>query len=129
MDKLKVTANFRVSPQEVYDAWLDGDEHGDMTGANATGEAKVGSKFTAWDGYISGTNLELEPHTRIVQAWRTTEFPADAPDSRLEIELTETPKGCKLMIVHTNIPAGQGDSYKQGWKDHYFEPMKEYFVG
>jgi len=25
------------------------------------------------------------------------------------------------------IPDGQGENYKQGWKDFYFKPMKKYF--
>ena len=25
------------------------------------------------------------------------------------------------------IPEGQGDSYRSGWDDYYFGPMKKYF--
>lgn len=31
-----------------------------FTGSKATCDAGVGGEFTAWDGYISGKNLELE---------------------------------------------------------------------
>lgn len=127
MSKFEVKATFKTSPEELYDAWLDGEAHADMTGAAATGEPRVGASFTAWDGYISGTNLELRPGERIVQAWRTTEFPEGAPDSRVEITLTATATGTQLRLVHSEIPAGQADNYKQGWKDYYFAPMKEHF--
>jgi len=30
-------------------------------------------------------------------------------------------------LLHTNIPDGQGESYKKCWKDFYFTPMKKYF--
>ena len=33
----------------------------------------------------------------------------------------------KLTIIHTSIPDGQGEGYRQGWLDYYFKPMKEYF--
>jgi uncharacterized protein YndB with AHSA1/START domain len=86
-DSFRVSAVLPTSPQEVYDAWLDGDQHGAYTGAEAAIEPGIGGAFSAWDGYISGTTLELEPPGRIVQAWRTTEFPPGSPDSRLEILL------------------------------------------
>ena len=98
-----------------------------MTGSGAKATARVGGKFTAWDGYIFGRTLELEPDHRILQAWRTSEFPDDAPDSRLEISLEETRSGTKVTITHTEMPPEQTDSYKQGWEDFYFKPMKEYF--
>jgi activator of HSP90 ATPase len=97
-----------------------------MTGGEATGRPVKGTRFTAWDGYISSKNLELEPHRRIVQAWRTTEFSSGDADSRLEVLLEEAPGGIKVTLRHCNIPQGQ-TGYKQGWKDHYFEPMKRYF--
>ena len=40
--------------------------------------------ITAWDGYISGRNVELIPGERIVQTWRTSEFGVSDPDSNLE---------------------------------------------
>jgi len=98
-----------------------------MTGNPANVDVKVGGKFSAWDGYIFGSTLELEPDQRIVQAWRTTEFPEDAPDSRLEILFEEATKGTKVTLIHSDMPEDQVDSYRQGWEDFYFKPMKEYF--
>ena len=98
-----------------------------MTGSPANVDGKVGGKFTAWDGYIFGSTLELEPDQRIVQAWRTSEFPDEAPDSRVEIVLEEVKGGTKVTLTHSNMPKGQVDSYLQGWEDFYFKPMNEYF--
>lgn len=99
-----------------------------MTGSAATGQAKVGARFTAWDSYIEGANVEMEPYRRIVQSWRTSEFPEGSPDSRLEVLLEEAKGGTKVTLVHTGIPEGQGEQYKQGWRDFYFKPMKIYFA-
>jgi len=90
-------------------------------------DPKNGGNFTAWDGYIQGKNLELVPGRKIVQSWRTSEFPSRSPDSRIEILLEGTKSGTKITIAHTNIPDGQGEGYRQGWLDYYFKPMKEYF--
>ncbi len=58
-----------------------------MTGGSASINSDWGGEFEAWNGYIHGKNLELEPGKRIVQSWRTSEFNADEPDSRIEITL------------------------------------------
>jgi len=62
-----------ADPEEVYEAFMDARRHSDFTGSKATCNPKVGGRFTAWDGYISGKNLELEKGKRIVQEWTTTE--------------------------------------------------------
>lgn len=120
----KILAVIPAAPAEIYNSWLSTKGHTAMTGS----AAKVSRKeFTAWDGYIFGRTLELEPDRRIVQAWRTVEFPDDSPDSHLEVLLEKTKGGTKVTLTHTNLPTGQADSYKQGWREFYFRPMKEYF--
>jgi activator of HSP90 ATPase len=127
LQKLTMSGVFEASPEKIYKMWLSSSGHSAMTGSPAKSAAKKNGKFTAWDGYISGENLELKPGKLIVQAWRTTEFPDGAADSRLEIRLEPSGKGTKLTLLHTEIPAGQAAEYKKGWKDYYFDPMKEYF--
>jgi activator of HSP90 ATPase len=125
--KFTVSETFPATPKALYDAWLDGKRHGRMTGAAATGTAREGTPFTAWDGYIRGRNLELEPGERIVQSWRTTEFAEDDPDSKITITLKPVKGGTRLILLHTNVPDGQ-TGYRQGWLDSYFTPMKAYFA-
>jgi len=127
-DSIKMSAVIPAEPKTVYAAWMSSSGHGAMTGSGARITARVGGAFSAWDGYISGKTLELEKGSRIVQAWRTTEFDADDPDSRLEVLLQEVKGGTKVTLVHTNIPAGHGEEYRKGWIDFYFKPMKEYFA-
>jgi activator of HSP90 ATPase len=126
-DSIKVSATFSVPAQRLYEAWLDSIDHSAFTGAKAVASSKVGGKFSAWDGYITGKTLELKPFSRIVQAWRTNEFPKGAPDSRLEITLEKAKGGTRITLTHSNIPTGQGKAYEDGWFEFYFEPMQEYF--
>lgn len=116
-----------ASPDEIYHAWLDSAIHAAMTGGGAEVSDQVGGLFEAWDGYISGTNLELEPGRRILQAWRTVEFASDEEDSRLEVLLEPAEGGTKLTLRHSQLPP-HGEQYEQGWIDSYFEPMKAYFA-
>jgi activator of HSP90 ATPase len=116
-----------ASPAQIYAAWLSSDGHTAMTGSPARVDGKVGGKFSAWDGYISGSTLDLDVDRRIVQSWRTAEFPEQAPDSRLEVLLKAAEGGTTVTLVHTDLPPDQADSYRLGWEDFYFKPMKAYF--
>ena len=117
-----------ASPEQVYAAWLSGKSHAAMTGGGpATGSTKVGGRFTAWDGYIAGKNLKLEPGRRIVQSWRTTEFKDGDADSEIDVQLEPAGKGTKITLSHSNVPEGH-NGYKTGWQSCYFDPMKVYFL-
>jgi activator of HSP90 ATPase len=122
-----LTAILTAKPSEVYKAWLTTKGHSEMIGSTAKVNGSVGGRFTAWDGYIFGTTLELTPNERILLAWRTSEFPDEAPDSRVEIILEAADGGTKLTLAHSNMPEDQVDDYRQGWEDFYFKPMRKYF--
>ena len=124
----KLSAVIPAKANEIYKAWLSTKGHSAMTGSAAKVNGRVGGKFTAWDGYIFGKTLELTLDQRIVQAWRTSEFPDEAPDSRLEVVLEEAKGRTRVTLTHTDMPKGQADSYRLGWEDFYFKPMKEYFA-
>ena len=126
-DKIHLTQEFQLTSDRLYRAWLNSDEHSAFIGAEATIENIVGSTFTAWDGYIDGEILELEPGKKIFQTWRTTDFPFNAEYSFLKLLFEDIPGGCNLTINHWNITLGQGKRYEEGWKEHYFTPMLEYF--
>ncbi|NOT33272.1 MAG: hypothetical protein HOP12_03785 [Candidatus Eisenbacteria bacterium] len=126
-ESFRVSAHFPVPPERAYRAWLDAREHGLMTGGRATVEPTIGGKITSWDLYITGMILQLEPARRILQTWRTTEFPDEAADSRLEVLFEPEGLGTRVTLNHSDLPMGQGDKYEDGWIDYYFEPMQRYF--
>jgi activator of HSP90 ATPase len=124
---IRQTLTIKAKPDEVYDALMDSDKHAKVTGSPASISDKVGGKFTAWDGYIFGKNLQLVRGKKIVQEWSTTEWPPGYPTSRLEITLTGTAGGTKLEMVHSRVPAEQSDDYAEGWESYYWEPLTAYF--
>jgi activator of HSP90 ATPase len=125
-ESFEIKANFTVKASVIFHAWLNSDEHSNMTGSEAECSDQEGEEFTAWDGYITGKNIELQENKKITQSWRTVEFDESDEDSLLSIEFTETEKGCELTLTHTNIPEGQ-TQYEEGWIENYFIPMKAYF--
>jgi uncharacterized protein YndB with AHSA1/START domain len=114
-------------PEAVFDAWMSSAQHAAMTGEDAEIDPRVGGAFRAGDGYITGTTLELEQGRRIVQFWRTTDFAASDPDSRIEVFLEPDGQQTLLTLRHTDIPDGQS-GYEQGWRDYYFAPMRAFFA-
>jgi activator of HSP90 ATPase len=118
---------FPLPPSKLFSAWLSTKSHSSFTGSPAKISAKTGGKFTAWDGYISGTTTQIIKDKKIVQKWRTTEFPDKSPDSLVTLEFEKAKDGTKLVLTHSEIPQGQAQEYKQGWEDFYFKPMREYF--
>ena len=94
-----LTATIPATPVEIFEAWLDSIGHSEMTGGEATMSDEVGAEVTAWDGYISGRNLELVPGERIVQS--------------ITVVLMETEDGTLLTLEHSNVP-DERKSYEQG---------------
>ncbi len=125
-ESIELTATFKASPAAIYAAWLDSKAHSEMTGGTAICSDQIGGEFTAWDGYITGTNKSLKPNEEIIQSWRTSEFQPADEDSELTIRLAAVAGGTELTLIHRHIPEGQ-TQYKQGWINHYFTPMKAYF--
>ncbi|HYA71224.1 MAG TPA: SRPBCC family protein [Thermoplasmata archaeon] len=117
---------FRVKPKEVYDAYLDSRRHARMTGQPAKMSKKVGGQFVAGGEYITGTNVELIPGRRIVQAWRASEWP-EGIYSILRLELKPKGKGSRLIVDHVGVPDEFRDGVDSGWHEFYWEPMKAYF--
>lgn len=125
---IEQTVFFDSAPEDVYDALLDPEKHSAFTGSPATTSAKVGAAFTAWGGYIIGKNLELVKGKKIVQEWKTTEWPSGYPVSRLEFTLAPKKGGTELEMIHSKVPAEQLADYSSGWKSAYWDPLKEYLA-
>ena len=100
-----------ATPDSVYKALLSSKEHSEITGSKATCNAREGSKFTAWDGYISGKNVELIKGKKIVQEWQTSEWPEGYEPSILEIFLTKVGSDTELSMVQSKVPSSQAKGY------------------
>jgi uncharacterized protein YndB with AHSA1/START domain len=127
-ESLSLSELIPASGDQIYSAWLNSVEHSAFTGDKAEIEPMVGGKHSSFDGYAQGTIVDLQPGRRIVQTWRTSDFPDGSPDSRLELTLEVTVGGTMLTLLHTEIPDGQSDNYRDGWVKHYLDPLKRFFA-
>jgi activator of HSP90 ATPase len=126
-ETIRLSETFPASAKVVFDAWLSSEEHSSFTGKKAEILPRRGTRFTVFNEYITGSNIIVQPYGRIVQTWRTKDFPPSSPDSNLEILFEKVNGGTKVTLIHTNIPEGEGKKYEKEWKEFYFKPMKKYF--
>lgn len=125
---IKQVVVFNVSAKEVYDTLMDSTKHSQFTGGKAKMSSKVGGKFTAYDGYIDGTNLELKQGKKIVQSWRASDWPK-GHFSTVTYDLTEKAGKTTLKFTQKDVPVEQCDDIKQGWIDYYWKPLTKMFGG
>ena len=121
---IRQSITFKASPHEVYDALMDSRKHARFTGAKARISCKVGGKFTAYDGYIEGVNLNLVPDKKIVQSWRGSDWPEDHY-SMATFSLKKFKNGTHLTFTQSGVPDQYYHDISQGWRDYYWKPMKE----
>jgi uncharacterized protein YndB with AHSA1/START domain len=126
-EALRLSTTIPVAPTTLYFAWLDSEQHGAMTGGAAKIVNDVGQTFTAMNGYITGKLITLDLGRRIIMSWRTTDFPRDATDSRVEVHFEALGGSTRMTVLHTDIPEGQAEKYRATWNDGYFGPMRAYF--
>lgn len=121
---IRQSVALRVSPHDVYEALMDSRKHSQLTGAKASISREVGGKFSAFDGYCEGTNLQLVPDKKIVQSWRASDW-AEDHYSKVTFSLKEVKDGTHLTFTQTGVPEEQYEDIAQGWRDYYWAPMKK----
>ncbi|MGA9399117.1 MAG: SRPBCC domain-containing protein [Anaerolineaceae bacterium] len=126
-EQFTIQKMIRARPEQVIQTWLESRLHNVITGGNYQIDPVAGGKFTAWDGYITGTIIEIEPPIRISMHWRASEFPQDAPDSQLELSFEGKGNETLITLKHSNIPEGLGESYRQGWLNFYLNALAKYY--
>ena len=120
---IRQTVTLAAAPRAVYGALMDSRQHARLTNAPARIGSKVGGSIMAYGGYITGTNLELLPDKKIVQAWHMQDWPAGHL-SRCTFRLERVRGGTRLHFTHSGVPARHLVAVKQGWIDHYWKPLK-----
>lgn len=129
LENIELSREVAASPDDVYAAWMNAKTHAAFTGAPAAVAPRVGTRHTAWDGYIHGWVLKVGPGRRAVFAWRTSEFAPTDLDSVVELSVERAKGGARVKLYHWEIPEGQGERYAKGWEDFYFAPLDRYFAG
>jgi activator of HSP90 ATPase len=125
---IQQSVEFKVSPERLYETYLDSRKHTAATGAKAKLGRRVGAAFTAFDGALKGKNLLLVPNKTIVQAWRADHWKDSDGDSILVLTFSKTAKGGRVDLVHANVPEHDHCGVTEGWRTYYWHPWRAYFA-
>ena len=118
---IKQKVKFKASSKAVYQLLADSKLHSTFSGEKANISKKVGGAFSAYSGYITGINVDLDPGKRIVQAWRAKDFPTGI-FSMATFNLAETRDGgTELVLTHRGVPKALIPSIEKGWREFYWE--------
>jgi uncharacterized protein YndB with AHSA1/START domain len=125
---IKHTVTLSAEPVRVYAALMDAEQHTGFTGERAEIDPQPGGAFRCYGNYIKGVTLELEPGKRIVQAWRSRNWPQGVY-SIVSFRLSRTSGGKTLLrFTQIGVPAADHDKKDKGWRTHYWEPLRRFLA-
>ncbi len=127
VETIQVSVVLPTTPQRLYEAWLDSEQHQAMTGQPAKIDARVGGSFHAAAGAIEGRLLELVPAQRIALSWRSPKLFGQARATRVELSFEAVGKSTRLTVTHSDLPLSHGESAADRWVRLYCIPMLTYF--
>jgi uncharacterized protein YndB with AHSA1/START domain len=115
-----------ATPKQVFEALMDQKKHAQFTGASAKIIRKAGGAFRCYGTYITGITLEALPGKRIVQAWRSRDWPK-GHYSVVTFALAKRAGGkTQLRFTQIGVPASDYTDKNRGWRTYYWEPLKRY---
>ena len=124
---IKQSVTFSATPEQVYSLIMDAKKHAAFTGTKVEMSNKINGKFRIFDDYVHGYNIELLEGKKIVQAWHFKEdgWPEDH-FSTCTFIFEKVGDKTKLTFQQSDVPEETVESLKDGWKEFYWEPMKNY---
>lgn len=121
---IKQKVKFKLSPERIYEILSDSKLHSKLTGQKAVISKDVGGAFSTHGGRVSGINVDLVPGKRVVQAWRSKDFPVGAY-SMASFELSRAPDGgTQLVLTHRGVPKGLIPAVEKDWRATYWDNIR-----
>jgi activator of HSP90 ATPase len=125
---IEQSVNFNASARRLYDLYINPEGHAAFTAAPVTISPKPGSKFSAFQGMLSGQMIVAVPGKLIVQRWRSMNFKKTDPDSVLVLYFVQVGKKGRIEMAHVNVPKHDHGGVTNGWKKYYWQPLKRYLA-
>ena len=122
---IKQIVQFNAPTKVVYDLLMNAKKHSAFSGEPAKISNKIGGMVNCYGGYIEAINVELNPSKKITQAWRGKDWKA-GDWSLVVYNLKKKGSKTELTFEQHGIPNEHVTHIKKGWKDHYWDRMKEY---
>jgi len=119
---------FECSAKQLFSILTEAKIFSQITASEAVFDLCVHGEFSAFNGMISGTFLELEKDKRLTQMWRAANW-QDGVHSLVSFHLQEsTEHKTTLSFEQTQYPTELEQHLVQGWQDRYWQPIKNYLA-
>jgi activator of HSP90 ATPase len=123
----EITIN--ADPRSVYEVLTNANKFSQMTGGrSAEISPEAGGAVSLFGGAISARNVELVPDTRVVQAWRSNDWP-EGVYSVVRFELAASGDKTRLTFDQAGHPDAAAEMLQGGWHQMYWEPMNAMLAG
>jgi len=122
------TVTFDARPEVLFSLYTNSRNHSAATGATAHISTRVGGRCEAYDGGLRGTTLGIIRNRVFAQSWRADDWTSEQADSVLTLYFEKEGKGCRLTMVHANIPDEHYPGIKTGWTTYYWTPWKRFLA-
>lgn len=127
---VKASDELRTTAEELYITFTDPQRIAAFTRGppRQFDGAKVGGKFSIFDGNVTGEFVTLEPSKRIVQKWRLAQWP-EGHYSTQEIffDQNDVDRVTVLRVSWTGVPIGQEEVVQRNWEGYYVRSIKQTF--
>ena len=125
---ITLAAHLPARPARLYRMYLDPRQHAAFTGAPVKIAARVGARFEAFGGALTGRILQLVPDRLIVQSWRSTEFGKRDLDSTLVLTFWPEGTGGRIELTHVNVADSDFAGVSEGWTTYYWTPWRAHLA-
>jgi uncharacterized protein YndB with AHSA1/START domain len=117
-----------AKPNQVLRLLTDAELIRAWSGAHGYAEPKVGGHFEMFDGWVKGKVYKAS-NTELAYTWKTTDWAEESKESEVHYILEPHTEGTKITLSHKGLPDWEEmESHKEGWSEHFFGPMEEYFL-
>ena len=125
---LSMTVTLKAKPAEVFQALTNAQAIRQWSGQAGKVEAKIGGRFGMFDGWVKGSVLAYQEGKVLAYTWLPEDWPVGTEPSIVRFSFSRTKYGTKIVLKHSGLPdARQKKEHHDGWIEHVFEPLKEYF--
>ncbi|PGH02057.1 hypothetical protein GX51_04869 [Blastomyces parvus] len=124
------TDEFRTTAEELYATFTDPQRIAAFTRAapRRFDGAKVGGKFSIFDGNVDGEYVKLESPTLIVQKWRLAQWPEGHYSTQeIKFDQNDVDRVTNMRVKWDGVPVGQEDVVKRNWEGYYVRSIKQTF--
>ncbi|OAL34293.1 hypothetical protein AYO20_06346 [Fonsecaea nubica] len=124
------TDEFRTTAEEMYQTFTDPQRLAAFTRAppRLFEGAKVGGKFSIFDGNVTGEFVELQPPKKLIQKWRLAQWPEGHMSTQeIFFDQNDVDRVTNMRVTWTGVPVGQEEVVQRNWEGYYVRSIKQTF--